>query len=98
MTDFTPEEVRVTAVPVLVKAGISTGRESICYRDITQKARSEGRQTSSTKSQEHLQFIIGEHPWPHPKLGSSGNGDVMFLIRECDSPRYISQNPFPKQP
>lgn len=96
--DFTPGEVIVTAVHVLVKGGISTGHESVCYRDTTQKARSEGRQTPSIKSQEHLQFIIGEHPWPHPKLGSSGNADVMFPIREYDSPRYISQNPFPKQP
>ena len=80
----TPKEVRMTAVHLLVKAGTSTRHESACYRDTTQKARSKGGQTPSIKSQEHLQFILGELPWPYPNLGSSHNvgATKTFLIRE----------------
>lgn len=80
----TAKEVRVTAVHVLVKAGTSTGHESACYGDTAQKARSKGRQTPLIKSQEHLQFILGEIPWLHPRLGSSDNAGATktFLIRE----------------
>lgn len=79
---ITPKEVRVIAVRVLVKAGTRTGHESICYRNTTQKARSKGMQILLIKSQEHLQFILGEFPWHHPKLSSSGNAGATFLIRE----------------